>query len=845
MKEAVRACEEKKEEGAETSPQDFVEPPETRLPIHERIKGQVQNNKQIIVPYVDNESFNEQSADTIGPSRNDTGVNQDKTKKKAREAQIRAHVTSLLTVNWCEIALTPGIRTSLIVILDWIIFGIGNANSTAFQLGALYVGLTDPNGNLGKRLRGMGLTLFFVVVVGTWLPCSQFDSVPGTIIGAICAAFLTGCSPLLDEPALSLAMKLATALFAIQGTVHRHTNGYGGTFNAVIWTLFGGSCSLLASILPELFGNRDAIRTDLFKVWHGFGCALQHWKSRWGTSGHTDYAHVPYVTLSICSVLDLIENDKNEEPAAKDWLLKVVDSVDTIRMGSLCLTNGNEMIREWLNRRKLLNESTINEKTCREHEKMMDDLFLSLATIVRAIGYAFHFPWVVHQLPPCKAQIERKKDKFIQAAEKFQLAYSKNKDLTEASQAAINIKWLPSLVELLKATVDNAAGNALDNKRWPSWSSPSMIPNRIISAVPRQVPKLSKDPDWVIRGYAVRFTTAYTIATVTALFMPRGTSAHWFPMTVTLIMGPAQASTYEKVGQRTIGTLGGIALGSILSPLFQYPAALITLLGLNTYGVCFFFRANYAMFTFFITSWVFCTTVGVGAPMGLTILYRCLWTLAAALLVVVVTYTYRQTPDCQLTKLLAEFAQAVKRFTEVVLLQREIIASENQIVGDFEKSCKDAYQSVKDAKRVVSQKRLAVFAHIRDAVLMPAIERRVDAHYVAPLLASDLVDAVVIPLFLSMVNDDTCDNLFLDLESGVDELDRLSKRLEAEAGVAAGGCRSDENPFTKPTTHRTKITGPFTKAIASAHSRLDEAEAHAEPMEEPPSTTKQKEEMER
>ncbi|KAG7347461.1 hypothetical protein IV203_016166 [Nitzschia inconspicua] len=293
------------------------------------------------------------------------------TRQTRRRAQFLAFVRSLLEINWSEVALIPALRTSIIITLVWTIHGIGNSESTAFQLGALFTGLSDPNGNLGKRLHAMGLTLFMVVVIGTWLPSALYNSMVGSILAAFGVSFLTGCSPFLGDPTLLLSMKLGTALFAIQGGLQRNNDGKIG--DVVLWALFGGSCSLLAALLPEILGNRDAIRTDLFKVWHGFGSILGKWNSQWGTYGHTGRAPVPYVTLSICRCIDLLENDDTEDTSAKDWLLKSMHYIDDIRTATLCLSNGYEMERQ-----RLVNHSNITKtkdnsrKMCHQCDKKMD-----------------------------------------------------------------------------------------------------------------------------------------------------------------------------------------------------------------------------------------------------------------------------------------------------------------------------------------------------------------------------------------------------------------------------------------------------------------------------------------
>jgi Fusaric acid resistance protein-like len=730
-----------------------------------------------------------------------------------RRAQFWAFARSLLEINWSEVALTPALRTSTIIMLEWIIFGIGNSNSTAFQLGALLTGLSDANGNLGQRLHGMGLTLFMVVFMGTWLPSVLYGSMVGSILAALAVSFLTGCSPFLGDPTLLLSMKLGLALFAIQGGIHRRNDGE--TRDVVLWTFFGGSCSLLAALLPEIIGNRDAIRTDLFKVWHGFGCILGKWNSQWGTYGHTGRAPVPYVTLSICNTIDLLENDDTEDRSAKKWLLEALHHVDAIRTATLCLSNGYEMERHRLVKQQgAMHEIGTSSSLCHEYDEKIDEFFGEMAALVKVLGFAFQFPWLVRFIPVIRVRIQQKEKLFQKSTEWFLPI----EDVEGVADPPLQLSWLTPLVRILRSELEDSVRQVLDLKHWPKFSSPTTILSRVISAFPCKLPTLKEDPDWTIRGYAIRLAFAFTVATVVEILMHEDASAHWFPMTVAFIMGPSEASTYEKVAHRTIGTLFGVALGSLIAPLFAFPAALILLLGLNTFAVRIFFTSNYALFTFFITSWVFCTTVGTGAPKGVTVFYRCMWTLAAAFTVTIVTYIHPPHNQSQLTKLLAGFAQSVLEFSEAVVREHHLLSNaDDQSTESF---VEKASQQVIKTKKNVIEKRLAFFTYIHDAVLTPTGGCRIDPHTVAPQVASDLIDAGVISLFLSLVKDG-CDHFWSDLED-LSELERLVNRLEAETeGTCSEKPSKEGSPASPSATSNSDDFGPFATAVAAAHGRLD------------------------
>ena len=509
----------------------------------------------------------------------------------------RAFLRSLFAIDHTQIALIPAMRTALIMMVEMSFFGIDNNSSTAFRLGALFVGLTDPNGSLSKRLRSMGYTLLTVLFFGTLLPGLTWRSYPATIVTAFMVALLTGLSPALmgsssssPDDALFLAMKLGMALFAINGGVNRSTNGYGGLGNCTFWTFCGSFTSLVAALLPEIVGNRDAIRTDLFKVVHGFGMNISHWGKHWGTVSHLNAQVVPTVTFSVYNTKAMISDDETEEAMAKEWLLRIIESADRIRVGSLCFSNDFQTM------------NCYSGGTAEE----IDAFFLAVGRACNRISFALQFPWLIRYVPFLKNRAAQAVDAVNETA----AAISRRGNNTCESYDESSIHWLPSITELIRFEVQYVSELILDCKTWPTYSSLTSLPRRIIASFPSTM-QFDKDSSWAIRGYGLRLAIAFTLATIPELVIKKS-NAHWFPMTVAFVMGPSQAATYEKVVHRVIGTLLGLGFGAAMTPFFRWTPALIILLGLNTYAAVLFFTPNYAAFTFFITGWVY--VVGQSHP---------------------------------------------------------------------------------------------------------------------------------------------------------------------------------------------------------------------------------------
>ena len=110
---------------------------------------------------------------------------------------------------------------------------------------------------------------------------------------------------------------------------------------------------------------------------------------------------------------------------------------------------------------------------------------------------------------------------------------------------------------------------------------------------------------------------------------------------------------------------------------------------------------------------------------------------------------------------------------------------------------------------------------INDSALTPAEGHLVDPLSVAPSIASDLVNAVVIPQFVSLVKDTSVDELLLDFdEITFDEIDRLVDRLEQRSTTLI---LAQLDVTTESQTMTPSGRGQFSNAIAMAHRRLDKA----------------------
>lgn len=715
------------------------------------------------------------------------------------KSRFQAFVRSLADIDYSSVQFISALRTAIIVILEWSILGIGNDTSATFQVACIFVGLSDPQGTFSTRLQFMGLTVLTTTLIGGLLPCLVWKSPAAVLISSFAVAFATGYAPTLGSPALFPAMKFGCVLFAVNCGINRNTDGYDDIGIATLFTFMGGMSYLLVASIPEIIGNREGMRAQFFRVWFGFGMNLKRWNSNWATPTFFSRAPAPNTTMSIAKTREIIDNDTTDDVIAKQWLSTVLERANTIRMACICLSNAYQLTEDCLN-------STQRETVVLLDEDDVKEIFSAVGYACRRIGFALLFPWTTRYVPYFRNQLHH--------AEQLVATAAANLKKSPVS----GLGWLPAIVDLQHSEVKSMIDTILEVKSWPPYVPIKFLPKRIALALPTIRIK-PQDPDCIFRSYAFRFGIAFCLATLPALLIPEDSPAYWFPMTVALIMNPTESSTYQRVAHRSLGTLFGIGLGAAMYPLLDYPEVVITLLGCNAFASVSLFTANYAAFTCFITGWVFCVTVGVGTPLVDVVAYRCLWTLAAAVLVTVVTYLIPSRSKYEVTDRVIAMAKATKEYATRVVEHHQLMRESEMKVADPE-AIQAAVDKVMETRQITTKARVEMLKSIHEASLAPTEGYLVEPHSMAPALAAYLSGAAVIPQLAFLVPGICHDDLLSDMdETTFEELDRLIRRLESHPGTIPAICYSDVGmvPVTGPGR------GPFSHAIALAHRKLDEA----------------------
>lgn len=722
---------------------------------------------------------------------------------RASETKYRfqAFFRSLCHVDYSKLQLVPALRTAIILMSEWLLLGIGNDTSTTFQITCIFVGMSDPQGPFSRRLHLMGLIVIATTLFGSVLPSMVWASPAATLTASFLVALANGYSPAMDSAALFQAMKWGCVLFAINCGINRSIDGYGDVWTPMLYTFCGGLSYFIVASIPEIVGNREGMRTQLFRVWFGFGMNLYKWNEHWATAAHFSRAPAPNTTMSITKLREIISKDTTEDPVSKEWLSSILERANTIRMSCICLSNAYRLTEDLLN-------TTQREAVILLDKKDVNGLFVAVGCACRRIAFALKFPWITRYVPFIRDRLEYAEQWVAEAA----------LDLKKAPASGLG--WLPAIVDLLHSEIKSMVHTIRDVDTWPKYAPVKEVHKRAMAAFPATLRKPQPDPECVFLSYAFRFGLVFCLANIPGLFLSERPGAYWFPMTVGLIMTPTEGATYQKVAHRTIGTLLGICLGAALYPLLQYRPILILMVGITAIGAVVFHFANYAIFTFFITGWVFCVTVGVGVPLGDVVAYRVLWTLSAAALVCLATYLAPTKRKYEVTDLVINMAKATKIYAEEITEFRRLLREAEELGMANPEMVKEANNKLCDIRLTVTKARVAMLKGIHEASFTPTEGYLVDPHSVAPILASNLIGAAIIPKLVSLVPDSSVEALLLDVDANsLGEIDRLIRRLEAHPTTSVLPADDTTNVIELTAPGR----GPFSHAIALAHRRLDEA----------------------
>eukprot|EP00934_Nitzschia_sp_Nitz4_P003772 Nitzschia sp. Nitz4//scaffold10_size219509//188776//191151//NITZ4_001459-RA/size219509-processed-gene-0.98-mRNA-1//1//CDS//3329533013//3762//frame0 len=725
------------------------------------------------------------------------------------KSRFHAFARALIHIDYTSIQFIPALRTCAIMVIEWTVFSTGAANSAAFQMGCLLPGAFDPNGSLGLRLHLFGLAGLSIVIFGNLIPALVWESPAASIVIAFFLAVAAGYSPIFASPTIFLGMKLGAVSFALMCGISMSFGGYKEFWIPVAYSLFGVTANAIVAILPEIIGNREAMRSQMFRFWYGFGVNLTQWSADWGTSVHYHSTATPVVSMSLVKTRGMIENNPGETEEAKQWQRGIMNDADTIRMVFHCLSSAYQLTEE-------CHMGNGREDWAPLEQERVHELVEAVGQVCKNVAFCLQFPWVTRYIPFFRKRLDKARDKVLVASKRLK-------------EVPLNgLDWIPAIVDTLDTAVGSVVDTIQDGKNWPSYSPISTLPTRFASAFPANFFKMhQEDPDMVFRSFAIRFGITFGVSMIPAMLLEASTSAYWLPLTVGLISFPTTAATYGRVAHRIVGTMLGIAWGAILSQFLEYhPAVLSCFLAINTCCIVGFFNANYAMTTFFVTGWVFTTNVDMGFSLVRLVMYRVIWTAAAAVIVSLAMYLFPARSKYQVTDSIVGMAKVTKEYADVIAthhkLQHSALFAEDGTASTGLEAIEESREKLIPFRDAVQAARIVMTRNISEAVLTPTEGYIVDPHSLAPSLAANLVGAsaiVHLTLFVPLV---CAEELMVDVdEEAFGEMDRLVRRLEAYT-VTPANVEDRPGSHLLKSIHMTKPgRGPFSHAITMVHRRLD------------------------
>lgn len=122
--------------------------------------------------------------------------------------------------------------------------------------------------------------------------------------------------------------------------------------------------------------------------------------------------------------------------------------------------------------------------------------------------------------------------------------------------------------------------------------------------------------------------------------------AYWLPMTVAWMTKPDQNGTDERIVQRVLGTIAGILVAAlIVDVLHAGPLAIVVVAGVGMALSVLFMQANYPVAVIGVTVMVVSLLTFDGDPVGQTMAFRIILTVAAGVLAFLAFYVWPPARD--------------------------------------------------------------------------------------------------------------------------------------------------------------------------------------------------------
>ena len=425
----------------------------------------------------------------------------------------------------------------------------------------MVISIGDQGGTVGNKIQSIGI-MFASMVMSALLGAISYIY-PVTILPiAFVAAFITAM-PFGGH--WFMFHKVLTCFLPVYVGLEPRSIG-----EPVASTAIAGCFVFAWSLLPELLGTYEGIRTELFQAWLQLGrtttnspiaqFAVDEWEIR------NIINDIPTsATKKILMTFDTKRYSSNTyNDKTKKKIQTLVKALDIVRCGFIIL-----LIKE--------------KASCDE----MPQFQRAVGNLCRLIAHSCQNSWLIY-IPCYKRRIENALEEVNGVVDPKIMA-----SLSEQGR-----EDMANLIKTIVSTMQEVV--KVVEEPWQRSSVPNILKDVVaIAKLPTYSPRRAM---WI---YCVRISIVYTLATIPMFFeigyqdFGQKVFTHWFPMTVSIISMPGIGSTIKKVVYRTSGTVLGVLLGALGMYLIEItlPNNVLAVILFSVIGfwAIVFYTANYAI----------------------------------------------------------------------------------------------------------------------------------------------------------------------------------------------------------------------------------------------------------
>lgn len=462
---------------------------------------------------------------------------------------------SAIAIDYSKLNYVVPVKASVQMIVGTVLLWNSPSRMGPFLLGTAVIPIGDQGGALGDKIRGLTVTfisMFLAALLGAICYIYPNAMLPVAFLVSFVTAMAFG-------PWVFMSGKIITCFFPV--IIGMEPQSIGET---VAWLSIAGGCVVVWSIVPELLGTYEGLRTDLFQSWNSVGhgissSVLEGFDEDWEIVNNIHHADPTAGANATRKSLETISNAKiwsnhNEETRNKIQIL--IKAIDMVRGAFTCILQEKKAVR--------------------------DEIF----QFQRAVGCACirfaegcQFSWLVY-IPHFKRRIKM-----------AIMAIDEEASNTVAVLTEEGLETQVQLIKSIQSVMQEAAKSFADP--WQRGNVPNIL--KEVSSIAKLPTHSPRKAVWI---YCARISVTYTLATI-PLFLDVGSPqvqySHWLPMTVSIISMPGLGSTIMRIIHRTAGTIAGIALGALCMALSRYQVVATILFGATAFGVDVFYYANYGL----------------------------------------------------------------------------------------------------------------------------------------------------------------------------------------------------------------------------------------------------------